>query len=223
MEITDDLVRYITDELLKRLARGGEAAPADRPRLLLVGDPRDLSPPVLAEIRRHFEVLTEPPADPSEPFEASVLLTRLGLQALVRVAEGEAGCTPEGLALMAALLHGRPAVVLKSGLVWHRHRGAAPRALLDRYARCENSLTSYGVRLAEEGGLIAALVGREPAAAPPSGPRPGRRRVLSETEVRAACPAAGGPGQILNLEPGALLTPLARDYVLSMKIALVRN
>jgi hypothetical protein len=56
----------------------------------------------------------------------------------------------------------------------------------------------------------------------PAGPAPvrGRRRVLTEAEVRAACPLAGGPGQTLNLAPGDILTPLARDYVQSLKIDL---
>ena len=56
----------------------------------------------------------------------------------------------------------------------------------------------------------------------PAAPAPvrGRRRVLTEAEVRAACPLAGGPGQTLSLEPGDILTPLARDYVQSLKIDL---
>jgi len=50
-----------------------------------------------------------------------------------------------------------------------------------------------------------------------------RRRVLTEAEVRAACPVAGGPGQTLVLGPGDFLTPLARDYVLSLKLNLSRG
>ena len=49
-------------------------------------------------------------------------------------------------------------------------------------------------------------------------PARGRRRVLTEAEVRAACPAGGGPGQTLSLAPGDILTPLARDYIQNRKI-----
>jgi hypothetical protein len=61
---------------------------------------------------------------------------------------------------------------------------------------------------------------KEPAVSASSS---GRRRVLTEAEVRIACPVAGGPGQTLRLAPGDLLTPLARDYVQSLKIDLSRD
>jgi hypothetical protein len=64
-------------------------------------------------------------------------------------------------------------------------------------------------------------VGRPAQDAPVSGRLQGRRRVLTEAEVRAACPAAGGPGQTLVLAPGDFLTPLALDYVRSMSIKLI--
>ena len=61
----------------------------------------------------------------------------------------------------------------------------------------------------------------EPAPAVPVSGRPWKgRRVMTEAEVRAACPAAGGPGQTLSLAPGDILTPLARDYIQSLKIEL---
>jgi hypothetical protein len=53
-------------------------------------------------------------------------------------------------------------------------------------------------------------------------PGPGRR-VLTEADLRAACPVAGGPGQTFRLSPGDILTPLAQDYVQSMKIDLSRG
>jgi len=226
MEINDELVQKITEELWRRL--GPQAPAADgRPRLLVVGDSAVLQPASWAELQKHFEVL-ENQADCCVPPEA-VLVTSLSLQALVRVAAGDEGCTPEGLALMTALLEGRPAAVLKSGLVWRRYQGTAPRPLLDRYVRCEDLLVSYGVKLVDEAEIIPALLGRsvgrrDPVQAAPASGRPrGRRRVLTEAEVRVACPAAGGPGQTLRLAPGDLLTPLARDYVQSLKIGLSRG
>jgi hypothetical protein len=226
MEITDELVNKITAELWRRLEPSART-PVARPRLLVVGEPEALSPAARAEILKHFEVL-ENQGDCCASFEAdSVLVTRLSLQALVRVAAGEEGCTPEGRALMAALLQGRPAAVLTSGLIWRRCQTTAPRPLLDRYVRCEDLLTSYGVKLVDEAEIIAALLGRSagrerPGSAAPvsAAPISGRRRVLTEAEVRAACPVAGGPGQTLNLGPGDFLTPLARDYVQSLKLNL---
>ncbi|MDR2725886.1 MAG: hypothetical protein LBC90_07515, partial [Candidatus Adiutrix sp.] len=220
MEITDELVRKITAELLRRL---GPEIPAamGRPRLLVVGDPAALSTEARAEINEHFEVL-ENPADCGLSREA-VLITSLSIQALVRVAAGDEGCTPEGRALLAALLEGRPAAVLKTGLAWRRCQGTAPRPLLDRYVRCEDLLASYGVKLVDETEITAALLGKSmgrswtvPAVPAPRRPA-GRKRVLTESEVRALCPASGGPRQTLSLAPGDILTPLARDYVQSLK------
>ena len=226
MEITDELVRKITAEISRRLEPETSAtAGRARPRLLVVGDPAALSPEARAEIRKYFEMLE----DPDSLAHEAVLVTSLGIQALVRVAAGDEGCTPEGRALLTALLEGRPAAVLKTGLVWRRHQGTAPRPLLDRYIRCEDLLAGYGVKFVDEAEIIAALLGKSagrdrPASAAPVSGRPrGRRRVLTESEVRAACPVAGGPGQTLNLAPGDLLTPLARDYVQSLKIDLSRG
>jgi hypothetical protein len=100
---------------------------------------------------------------------------------------------------------------------------------LDRYVRCEDLLVSYGVKLVDEAEIIAALLGRSagrvrPVSSVPVSGRPsGRRRVLTEAEVRAVCPVAGGPGQTLRLGPGDFLTPLARDYVQALKLNLSRG
>jgi hypothetical protein len=227
MQITDELVSRITSALLERLG-GPAAVPSAKPRLCLAGGAGALEAAVLAELKAHYEVSEFTDYGQPPPEQAAVLATSLSLQALVRLAEGDEGCTPEGRALLTALLNGRPAAVLREGLAWRRYLNSAPRALTARYARCEQILQSYGLRLVEaRPGLAAALAGASggcgpvlPAAATFTG---GRRRVLTETEVMAACPASGGPGQTLDLETGALLTPLARDYILAMKINLVRS
>jgi ethanolamine utilization protein len=228
MEITDELVQKITAELWRRI--GPEApAPRARPRLLLAGGLEILSPEARAEIEKHFELKAAPEDGRALPEAEAVLVTSLSIQALVRVAAGDEGCTTEGRALLAALLEGRPAAVLTSGLAWRRYQGTAPRPLLDRYVRCEDVLASYGVKLVDEAEIIAALLGRSAqegrpaqasAAAPPAR---NRRRVVNETEVRSLCPVAGGPGQTLKLSPGDILTPLALDYVQSLKIDLSRG
>ena len=70
--------------------------------------------------------------------------------------------------------------------------------------------------------ILKRLEPEKPVAPASARPR-GRRRVLTEAEVRAACPVAGGPDQILNLSPDDILTPLALDYVQSLKITLSRG
>jgi hypothetical protein len=242
MNISAELVDHITRELIKRLnpaAPPPAAAPpaaAPKPLLHLVGRAADLGAPALARLRERFIVREHLDWDEPLPPEASVLITTLNIQALVRVAEGDEGCTVEGRALLAALLNGQPAAALKDGLVWRRYLATAPKALLARYSRCESALLGYGLKLTDEDGAAEALLGRSPAAPPPvvlasarPGPPPARpkpaggRRVLAESDVAAACPAAGGPDQTLRLSPGDLLTPLAQDYVLAMKINLVRD
>lgn len=242
MQISDDLVTHITRELMKRIGDGSSAptaGPASKPLLHLVGRREDLSTPALARLQEIFEIKEHREWEDELPPTAAVLITSLGLQALVRVAEGDEGCTVEGRALLTALLNGQPAAALKDGLVWRRYRQTAPRGLLARYAQCEQTLQSYGLKLVDETQAAEALLGRArpglnaplimagPACSPPPSFAPARsasgRRVLSEACVMESCPASGGPGQTLRLEPGDVLTPLARDYILAQKINLVKG
>lgn len=242
MNISAELVEYITRELMKRLNPGSAppaaAAPGPAPKALLhlVGRTTDLSTPALARLQERFIVREHLEWNDVLPPEASVLITTLNIQALVRVAEGDEGCTVEGRALLGALLNGQPVAALKDGLVWRRYMATAPKPLLARYGHYESVLQSYGLKLVDEDGVVEALLGRAPAA--PStmpfisaqqgrSPAPikpsGGRRALTEADVMAACPVSGGPGQTLRLAPGDLLTPLARDYALAMKISLVKD
>ncbi len=237
MQISDDLIQHITRELMKRLGAEAtlEAPAASRPLLHLVGRRDELSTPALARLQEQFEVVEHRLWDDELPREAAVLITSLNIQALVRVAEGDEGCTVEGRALLGALLNGQPVAALKDGLVWRRYQATAPRPLLARYAQCESVLQGYGLKLVDENQIAEALSGR-PAAGlknPPVGsaslPTPAAarpssgRRVLSEAGVMAACPASGGPGQTLRLSPGDVLTPLAQDYILAMKINVIKG
>jgi len=237
MQISDDLIQYITGELMKRLGQGAPTAAA-KPLLHLVGRREDLSTPALACIQAHFEVRLHQNWEDELPLEASVLITRLNIQALVRVAEGDEGCTVEGRALLAALLNGQPVAALRDGLLWRRYIPTAPRALLARYNSCENKLQEYGLKLVAEDEVVGALMGPPPsvplapqirAAVPPPEPGaafvrpPSGRRVLSEAKVMEACPASQGFGQTLHLSPGDVLTPLAQDYLLAMKINVVKG
>jgi hypothetical protein len=241
MNISAELVDYITRELVKRLNPGAAPPPAapdaaPKPLLHLVGRAADLGAPALARIQERFIVREHLDWDEPLPPEASVLITSLNIQALVRVADGDEGCTVAGRTLLAALLNGQPVAALKDGLVWRRYQGTAPKALLARYSRCESVLQGYGLKLADEDEVVEALLGRAPTAPPPlvfasvrQGPPPvrpkpaGGRRVLAESDLIAACPVAGGPGQTLRLSPGDILTPLAQDYARAMRINLVKG
>jgi len=241
MQISDDLIQHITSELLKRL---GGSIPAtieagNKPLMHLVGRREDLSAPALARIEEYFEVHEHLKWEDALPPTASVLIVNLNIQALVRVAEGDEGCTVEGRALMGAILNGQPVAALKEGLVWRRYLSTAPKGLLARYGHCENVLQGYGLKLVDDNQVVEALLGRplagsnspqiKPAApgpeplAPVLIPSASGRRVLSEAGVMAACPASQGLGQTLRLNPGDLLTPLARDYILAMKINVVKD
>ncbi len=237
MQISDDLVQHITRELMKRLGPQATLAdPAAKPLLHLVGRREDLGTPALAKIQAGFDVREHRLWDEELPPAASVLITSLGLEALVRVAGGDQGSTVDGRVLLTALLNGQPVAALKDGLVWRRYQNTAPKALLAHYHHCENVLVSYGLKLVDEDEVTAALTGRPPQEAragvsKPAGHQPtrspsawsgGGKKVLSESDVMALCPVSGGEGQTLSLSPGEILTPLAQDYVLSMKINLIR-
>ncbi len=232
MSINEDVVQYITSELIKRFGQQLQAQAPAKPRLCLVGDTARLSTPTLSELEKNFELLRFQNWDDPWPAEALVLITELGLQALVRVAEGDEGCTVEGRALLRALLNGQSVAALSDGLAWRAYEHSAPPKLLERYRRCEETLCGYGLRLVEEKELCSVFIGSQArlkapdspskTVAAPLPPRRGGRRVWTEADIIKACPLSQGDGQQLRLEPGDLLTPLAQDYVKAMKIIVLR-
>jgi len=58
----------------------------------------------------------------------------------------------------------------------------------------------------------------------PCGPSPaqGRKRVISETEIKRLCPASAGTGQVVEIGAGDIVTPLAADYIFKMRITVNR-
>jgi len=233
MQISDDLIQYITNELMKRLERQPEIlSAAAKPLLHLVGRREDFSTPALARIQESFDVREHTRYEDELPPSARVLLSSLGLQALTRVAEGDEGCTIEGRVLLSALLNGQPVAALRDGLLWRRYQASAPRGLLLRYQHCERVLRDYGLKLVDEDEVVEALSGQAPkfpaSPAPPQAAaafkRPaGGRKVLTEAELMKLCPLSGGEGQSLRLSPGDILTPLAQDYVSALKIKLLKD
>jgi hypothetical protein len=239
MEINDSLVTMITQELLKRLQAGSSLAKGiekeEKSPLVLIGGSSALSPAVLAALESRFAIIPHDSPDAGFPEDALVLVTKMSVQALVRVAEGDEGCTPEGYGLLWAVFRGKNPVVLEEGMAWRAFGGTMPKALLEKYRGHERALAAYGIRIVKEAGIAAALSGEAsppcPAqpvleAAPvPAGPetRPPGKRVFSERELMLACPEANGHGQTFAIGPKDILTPLAADYATRMRIVISRS
>ena len=242
MQISEDLIKHITSELLKRLSYGSSISkPTKLPLLHLVGKITDLSTPALARLQEQFEVQEHLSWEDSLPPGAVSLITKLNIQALVRVAEGDEGCTVEGRVLLASLLNGQPVAALKNGIIWRSYTKTAPESLLNRYRQCEKILTNYGLKLVSEMEIAEALLPKQTGGSRPKAqfvnqpndtsknitlavkPGASKRLVLTESDIMSSCPVAGGHGQSLHLSPGDIITPLAQDYAHNMKINIVRN
>jgi hypothetical protein len=245
VKITDELVTRVTNEILRLIGASGQGAAiappgcpsgaeaCRKPPLLVVGPQSALSEGCLASLASHFELVPIRGLDQGGRPKAPLLVTSLGLQALVQVASGDEGCTEEGRAILAALLDGQPAVALESGLAWRALTQAAPRALVSLYQTAETHLKNAGLKIAKENELLAALTGKPSTALSWSGPA-GRQspcpqqaeprkivRVLTEPVVSNLFPnGSGGP---LLLKPGDILTPLARDWLLARKIQVTKE
>ena len=50
----------------------------------------------------------------------------------------------------------------------------------------------------------------------------GKKRVVSETEIRRLCPASAGIGQVVEIGIRDIITPLAEDYIAKMRITVKR-
>jgi hypothetical protein len=240
MEINDALVTAITRELLKRL--GGEACAslAEKKPLVLAGGTGNLRADTLASLEAGHALTHHNSLDAVFPDSAEVVVTKLSIQALVRIAEGDAGCTPEGAALLWALLRGKKPVILEEGVEWRAHKDTMSPALAARYNACERVLASYGAVFTPESGLSGLCAGccadaPKPAAAsqpqvfgaPSNAPRVTtgtgqKKRVISEIDLIKLCPASAGAGQIVEIGPRDILTPLAEDYVSKMRITVNR-
>jgi len=51
---------------------------------------------------------------------------------------------------------------------------------------------------------------------------PGRKRVISEGDIRRLCPASAGSGQVVEIGARDIVTPLAEDYISKMRITVKR-
>jgi ethanolamine utilization protein len=237
--VNDELVTKITNEILRRLNSPGlkaaDGKPAKKP-LLTVGPLESLSVPVQTALKERYEICSVDTWESSDLPSAPLLMTTLGLQALCRVASGDEGCTIEGRVLLSALLEGRTAVLLNTGLVWRRFKDTAPKVLEANYLSYESTLRSAGLKIVSNDEILTALEGPlAPAWSPSLSPlyqaicpaaqtktaRAVRGRVLTENCVQELFPKGSGPGEF-KLNCGDILTPLAKDYLLAQKITVTK-
>jgi hypothetical protein len=232
MELDDTLVTLITNELLKRLHNESfldkvGAVPVSpvvkKPPLVLIGGITGLQPGTVSALESRYDIRCQDGLEGVSE-DALVLVTSMSIRALVRLAQGDDGDTPEGAGLLWALLRGKRPVIREEGMIWRTFSPRIPPALADTYQGYERKLGCYGVQIVNEAGIPGALgetvVPVPVQTAPASAERvkkPGKR-VITEMDLMRACPPVRGNGQSFELGPGDILTPLARDYVTSMHI-----
>jgi hypothetical protein len=233
MELDDTLVTLITNELLKRLHNesfldkvgGVPVSPAvKKPPLVLIGGITGLQPGTVSALESRYDIRYQDGLE-GVPDDALVLVTSMSIRALVRLAQGDDGDTPEGAGLLWALLRGKQPVIREEGMIWRTFSARIPPALADTYRGYERKLGGYGVQIVNEAGIPAALGGVVPPSVPvQTAPAPAERvkkpgkRVITEMDLIRECPPAKGKGQSFEMGPGDILTPLARDYVSAMHI-----
>jgi ethanolamine utilization protein len=224
MEINDALVTTITRELIKRLGPkiGVQGSPlGEVPKkcpLVISGEP---SAAILESLERDYDIIRHSGSEAVFPDNAKVLIARLGIQALVRLSEGDAGCTCEGAALLWALLRGKKPIVVEEGIQWREYKNVMCSALAAKYVSHERNLASYGALFVREAELSKVLACAESGLGVSAGKqgKGQRKRVISEAELRRLCPTAAGT---LTIGFKDILTPLAEDYIAKMRITVNR-
>ncbi|MDR0356739.1 MAG: hypothetical protein LBJ64_13545 [Deltaproteobacteria bacterium] len=227
----------------------GPVSVADKPKLLVAGPLDVLSEGCRAWLAENYDLTPISGLNVGAWPKAPLLTTSLSLQALVQVASGDEGCTTEGRALLSALLEGRPAVALAEGTASRRLPPTAPRVFVSMYQTSETILQNAGLVIAAEKDLPAALKGPNPALKAVGTPFPApscgysggsptsacgslpkgemgglprnQIRVFTEAVVASLFPTEGQGS--LRLNKGDILTPLAKDYLSSKKIPVIKE
>jgi hypothetical protein len=218
----------VTKEILKLMDASGrkpEPGPVAKTPLLVAGPLSALSSGCQATLSDRFELIQVTGLDQRSLPLAPLLVTSLGLQALVQVASGDEGCTTEGRAILSALIGGRTAVALETGLAWRSLPPTAPSVFVSLYRSAEAVLKSAGLRIVRESELLDVLCGGPPSIGAaqtttpcPAIPEARGVRVLTESIVSNLFPE--GSCGTLTLRRGDILTPLARDLLLARKITV---
>lgn len=182
----------------------------------------------MAKLEEGYDIIRHSGLEAVFPDNAEVLVTKLGVQALVRVAEGDAGCTSEGAALLWALLRGKKPVIVEEGIEWRTFKGAMSPSLAAKYASHERILASYGAVFVGAADAANVLSGKSCPNLPTgnlsvvTSSQAKRKKVINEVELMRLCPASAGPGQNVELGQKDILTPLAEDYIAKMRINVTR-
>jgi hypothetical protein len=99
---------------------------------------------------------------------------------------------------------------------------AITRELLRRLQSGEISLSESDTTKAPSDKTCPKPVYGVPPASAISFQTQGRKRVISETDIRKLCPASAGTGQVVEIGSRDIVTPLAEDYIAKMRITVNR-
>lgn len=122
--------------------------------------------------------------------------------------------------LLESLLEGIPVYVLAKGMQYRAYRESAGKTLYRMYQEYEEKISQYGAEIINDIGEI-----RERTRLPDEGAKAGCLnltgiRVLTEAHLNKA--RSGTSGAVL-VDRKAVITPLARDYIASHRLNLIRQ
>lgn len=219
----EELVRLVTDQVVRALAQGGGCpAQEGREKVLAAGDPA-LVPAELAEGRVVF---------PLEDFEthgnilrySRVVLTDLTLTELSDIALGRDD-GPKQRAALQALLQGVDVYLREEGLpqeIWSGQGSKVLRALLAGYVK---TLATFGIKPARQWKPEPVPEAKPPrfqapAVEVPAGTaRPNAQRLVTEDAARELV-KSGGP---VALARDAIVTPAAWDVLRAAGVEIVKE
>ena len=219
----EELVRLVTDQVVRALAQGG-GCPAEegREKVLAAGDPA-LVPPELAEGRV---------VCPLEDYKAHrnilrysrVVITDLTLTELSDIALGrDAGV--KQCAVLQALLQGVDVFLWEEGLPFKTWSGRGSKVLHSLLSGYVQTLRTFGVKPAKQWKPEPVPEARPPkfqapAVEVPAGTaRPNAQRLVTEDGARALV-KSGGP---VALARDAIVTPAAWDVLRAAGVEIVKE
>ncbi len=219
----DELVRLVTDQVVRVLSQGG-GCPAEegREKVLAAGDPA-LVPPELAEGRV---------VCPLEDYKAHrnilrysrVVITDLTLTELSDIALGrDAGV--KQCAVLQALLQGVDVFLWEEGLPFKTWSGRGSKVLHSLLSGYVQTLRTFGVKPAKQWKPEPVPEARPPkfqapAVEVPAGTaRPNAQRLVTEDGARALV-KSGGP---VALARDAIVTPAAWDVLRAAGVEIVKE
>jgi hypothetical protein len=95
-------------------------------------------------------------------------------------------------------------------------------ALVTAITRILMKLIESGTLSLEAAGKPAECCSKPACGTSPAQGNTGRKKVISETDIRRLCPASAGSGQVVEIGLKDIVTPLAEDYIAKMRITVNR-